>query len=393
MFGFSSLPATSAVVALALVGPGTAAAAFPRSASGSDAVTVKGNHLLRGDARWIPRGVQIVGLVAPNGSLSGKYVDANAHFGAPELQAARADHADTVRFQVSEYGLDHMDPLYSSNYVQEVRSGIQLARSTGLNVIVSLQAQWPAGQGDDCPLPNTGAERAWNQIAPMFAGDPGVLFELYNEPSLGGSYVRAYLDRRRGRRHWQLWRNGGFVPAQDGTLCQEVGMQRLIDDVRRDGADNVIIVPGLGAEQTLAGMPALTDPANPSNPQLAYGIHYPSLTAAGAWNREFGKMSATKPVIVTEWYANSVPNTNTPHCVAGEPALAAELLAYLASKQIGVVGYAFDVPGTIVVDWSYAPTTYDNFACGVPGDGPGQLLFNEFAGHSRVRRAPLLSSP
>jgi hypothetical protein len=36
-----------------------------------------------------------------------------------------------------------------------------------------------------------------------------------------------------------------------------------------------------------------------------------------------------------------------------------------------------------VADWSYAPTRYDNFACGVPGDGPGQLLFNDFAGHSR----------
>ncbi len=370
------------VVALALVGPGAAAAASPQSAPGSDAVTVQGNHLLRGGAWWIPRGVQIVGLVAPDGSLSGKYVDAHAHFGAAELQAARAEHANIVRFQVSQYGLDPMDPLYSSQYVQEVRSGIQLARSSGLNVIISLQAQGPAGLGQNCPLPNTGAERAWNQIAPMFAGDPGVLFELYNEPSLGLSYT-----------NWQLWQNGGFVPAQNGTICQEVGMQTLIDNIRQDGAGNVIIVPGLAAEFSLAGMPPLTDPANPFNPQLAYGIHYPSLTAgAGAWNSEFGNMSATEPVIVTEWYASSATNTNTPQCVTGEPALAAWLLAYLASKQIGVVGYAFDVPGTIVADWSYTPTTYDNFACGVPGDGPGQLLFNEFAGLDQAD-GPSVSDP
>jgi hypothetical protein len=361
--------ATSAMVALALVGPGAAAAASPRSASGSDAVTVQGNHLLRGGVWWIPRGVQIVGLVAPNGSLSGKYVGANAHFGATELQAARAAHADTIRFQVSEYGLDPMNPLYSPDYVQEVRSGIQLARSTGLNVIISLQAQGPAGQGQNCPLPDTGAERAWNEIAPMFADDPGVLFELYNEPALGTSYI-----------NWQLWENGGFVPAQNGTVCQEVGIQTLIDDIRQAGADNVIIVPGLAAEFSLAGMPAVTDPANPFNPQFAYGIHYPSLTGgAGVWNGEFGNMSADEPVIVTEWYANSVLNTSTPQCVTREPALAAELLAYLASKQIGIVGYAFDVPGTIVADWSYAPTTYNNFSCGVAGAGPGQLLFDEFA--------------
>ena len=122
---------TSAVVTVALVYPAGAAAAAPRFASGSDAVTVQGNHLLRGGAWWTPRGVQIVGLVAPNGSLTGKYVDAKAHFGAAELQAARSHHADTVRFQVSQYGLDPLDPLYSPKYVQEVRSGIQLAGLCG----------------------------------------------------------------------------------------------------------------------------------------------------------------------------------------------------------------------------------------------------------------------
>jgi hypothetical protein len=138
----------------------------------------------------------------------------------------------------------------------------------------------------------------------------------------------------------------------------------------------------MAAEFSLAGMPPVTDPANPYNPQFAYGVHYPTLEGgAGAWNSEFGKMSANEPVIVTEWYASSIANPNTPHCVTREPALAAWLLAYLASKQIGVVGYAFDVPGTIVANWSYTPTTYDNnFACGVPGEGPGQLLFNEYAG-------------
>jgi endoglucanase len=365
--------ASSAVMALALLNPAAAAAASPRSASSSDAVTVQGNHLLRGGAWWIPRGVQIVGLVAPDPALSGKYVDAHAHFSAAELQAAHAAHADTIRFQVSQYGLDPLDPLYSPTYVQEVRSGIQLARNTGLNVIVSLQAQGPAGaaRGQNCPLPSTGAERAWNQIAPMFAGDQGVMFELYNEPSLGLTFT-----------NWQLWLNGGFVTQQDGMVCQEVGMQTLINDIRQDGADNVIIVPGLAAEFSLAGMPRVTDPANPFNPQFAYGVHYPTLEGGpGAWNSEFANMSQTEPVIVTEWYASSVTNTNTPHCVSYEPAVAAELLAYLASKQIGVVGYAFDVPNTIVANWSYAPTAYDNnFACGVPGEGPGQLLFDEFAG-------------
>jgi hypothetical protein len=164
-------------------------------------------------------------------------------------------------------------------------------------------------------------------------------------------------------------------------------MQTLIDEIRGDGADNVIVVPGLGGEGTLAGMPTLTDPSSPSSPQLAYGVHYPSLKSGSTvWDRKFGDAAVSVPVLVTEWYANSFHL-----CTPNEPQRAAWLLAYLASKQIGVVGYAFDVPGTIVSDWSYAPTTYAHFACEpptgfgeTPGEGPhsgpGRLLFNEFAG-------------
>lgn len=369
-FVHASWLALAAACALAL-GLASTAAAAP-----TGAVTVEGAHLLRDGAVWLPRGVQIVGLVAPDGSLTGRYVAANAHFGEAELEAARAAHADVVRFQVSQYGLDPQDPLYSRAYLREVRAGIAQARALGLTVIVSLQAESPAGRTRDCPLPDAGAERVWQELAPMFGGDQGVMFELFNEPSLLASPT-----------NWQLWEYGGLVPVNGGGICQAVGMQTLIDDIRSDGAPNVIIVPGLNGEQTIAGMPTLADPASPSTPQLAYGIHYPSLTRGStSWDGQFGTASATVPVIVTEWYASSFHL-----CTPTEPQRAALLLAYLASKQIGVVGYAFDVPGTIVSGWSYAPTTYAHFGCepptpvgatpsSGPHNGPGQLLFDEYAG-------------
>lgn len=337
---------------------------------------MQGSHLVRDGAVWLPRGVQIVGLVAPQGSLTGRYVAAQAHFSIGELQAAQALHADVIRFQVSQYGLDPQDPLYSRAYVQQVRSAVEDARSLGLTAIVSLQAEAPAGRRRVCPEPDAGAERAWQQLVPMFAGDPGVMFELFNEPSLLASAT-----------NWQLWQSGGLVTLSGGGTCDAVGMQTLIDDIRADGAGNVIVVPGLAGEGTLAGMPTLTDPSSPSSPQLAYGIHYPSLSGGSTvWDRKFGDAATSVPVLVTEWYANSFHL-----CTSTQPQRAAWLLAYLASKQIGVVGYAFDVPGTIVSDWSYAPTTYAHFVCEPPtgfGEtpsegphtGPGRLLFNEFAG-------------
>jgi hypothetical protein len=341
----------------------TASAASAAVASAQDPIiTVQGNQLLRDGVPWTPRGVQIVGLVAPTGALSGKYIAANQQFGVPELQTAIADHADVVRFQVSEFGLDPEGPLYSSAYVQEVQSAVQTARSLGLAVIVSLQAEPPAGEPSRCPLPDAGAQDAWNVLAPMFADDGGVMFELYNEPAVSATPAG-----------WIQWRAGGEIIYPGGS-CQAVGMPALIADIRTLAPQNVIIVPGLGGEQSLSGRLALSDPAHPGDPQLAYGVHYPSMTRGSTfWDKTFGDASAKVPVIVTEWDANSITG-----CVPDAPAQAQLLLDYLASKRIGIVGFAFDLPGTIVADSTYAPTGYGGFTCGVPGGGPGQLLFGDF---------------
>lgn len=348
--------------------PGSSAASVGRGAAAvgpPPGVSVLGSQLVKDGVPWLPRGVQIVGLVAPDGALSGKYVDAHAHFGIGELRQAVADGADLVRFQVSQFGLDPDNRLYSPAYVSEIQSAVAMARSLGLAVIVSVQAEPPAGENTRCPLPDDGTARVWAELAQMFATDPYVMFELYNEPALGANAG-----------NWLLWLDGGELTEGNGETCQAVGVQSLIDEIRAEQAPNVIIVPGLHSEQTLSGMPIPTDPANPFNPQLAYGIHYPSLNGGiNQWNKEFGRLSVRVPVIITEWDQNSLRG-----CSANTPAGSTLLLDYLISKKIGIVGFAFDLPGTIIADWSYAPTTFTSFACGVPGGGPGQLLFNEFTG-------------
>lgn len=329
---------------------------------------MQGNQLLHNGVPWVPHGVQIVGIVAPDNALSDKYVPAHAHFGEAELQAAVAAHADLVRFQVSEFGLDPLNLLYSPAYVQEVQSAVALAHGLGLQVIVSLQAEPPAGEPTRCPLPDQGAARVWSELASMFGQDSDVMFELYNEPAVPASVSG-----------WQAWLNGGVVASSTGP-CEAVGMQALIDEIRSAGAGNVIVVPGLAGEQSLAGMPVLTDPAYPSSPQLAYGVHYPALTRPStSWDRAFGNVSARVPVLITEWDANATTN-----CLADAPERASLLLDYLNSKGIGIVGFAFDLPGTIIADWSYTPTTYSGFQCGDPDGGPGQLLLGDFSAEARA---------
>lgn len=352
---------------LALAAPSAAAAARSggRAVAAPPGVSVLGSQLLKDGVPWLPRGVQIVGLVAPDGALSGKYIAAHQNFSARELSQAVAQGADTVRFQVSQFGLDPNNTLYSPAYVQEIQNAVHLARGLGLMVIVSVQAEPPAGGSSRCPLPDTNTERVWTELALMFGNDRGVMFELYNEPALFASAT-----------NWQLWLNGGNVVQGGETVCQAVGVQSLVDVIRSEQAPNVIIVPGLSGELTLAGMPTVVDPANPADPQLAYGVHYPSLASGiSRWNQAFGQLASVVPVIVTEWDQNS-----THDCITNAPTASTFLLDYLISKQIGLVGFAFDLPGTIVADYSYAPTSFQRFACGVPNGGPGELLFTEYAG-------------
>lgn len=353
------------VAAAARSGGHAVAGARTRAVAAPPGISVLGPQLLKDGVPWIPRGVQIVGLVAPDGALSGKYIAANASFSPHELSQAVAEGADTIRFQVSQFGLDPNNTLYSPAYVHEIASGVNLARSLGLSVIVSVQAEAPAGGSSRCPLPDTGTERVWTELAQMFRNDRDVMFELYNEPGLAASAS-----------NWQLWLNGGNLNQSNGSICQAVGVQPLIDVIRSEAAPNVIIVPGLSGELTLAGVPPLVDPADPANPQLVYGVHYPSMSGGiSRWNRAFGRLASAVPVIVTEWDQNS-----THDCIANAPTVSTLLLDYLISKQIGLVGFAFDLPGTIVADYSYAPTSFAGFACGIPNGGPGQLLFNEYAG-------------
>ena len=371
-----------AAVVLSITLPSVALARThaPRATVGapvSAGLAVQGNQLYANGSAFVGRGVQIVGLVAPTSYLWGKYIAAGQHFGLPELQAAVADHANLIRFQVSEYGLDPANPEYSPSYVTSIENGVEMARSLGLYAIVSLQSESAAGlvaSANRCPLPDAGALSAWNDLASMFGDDPGVMFELYNEPGLGTTAAA-----------WSTWLNGGPVVygSQIGQSCTAVGMQQLINQIRADGAGNVIVVPALGGETNLAGMPSLSDPTNPSNPQLAYGVHYPNLaTGINAWDKAFGNFSAKAPVIITEWDGAGI----TGGCTANTPAQDEELLAYLASKRISLVGFAFDLPLTIVQDYTYAPTTFANFQCGVSG-GPGQILFDDYAAQAQAETA------
>ncbi len=317
-------------------------------------ILVQGAQVLRDGEPWIAKGVTIVGVVAPQKRLGGPFIEAHRIFGSSELEAAKQFGADLVRFQVSQGGTDPQSPIYSDEYVAEVKSAVTLARNSGFVVIVSLQNQQPSGL-DQRGMPGEKAVRAWRRLAPLFANDRGVMFEIYNEPSPNGPETILPHD-------WDTWRKT---------------MQPLVDEIRKCKAHNVLLVDGLFWAQMLRGAPELNDPLS----QIIYAEHpyYSSrLRARQDWDQMFGNFAEHHPVIVTEWNAVS-----TRDCSAGTPQFATELLAYLHDHHLGLVGWALDLPGTLIRDYSMVWTSFEGFHCGPGTDfGAGELIHRLFMNNS-----------
>jgi endoglucanase len=311
-------------------------------------IEVSGTTLLRDGKPWVPKGVEIAGFVAPLQVLKGEYLRAHEHFGQAELDAAKSYGADLIRFQLSHPGLDPQSSLHSKAYVDSVLDAVKLARKNHFSVLLVAQDQPQSGETHGRPLPDDATAGLWRALAPQFASDTGVMFELFNEPFKVPS-----------PENWSLWQDG---------------MQRSIDAVRSTGARNVILVDGLGMAHNLTGALPLHDPTQ----QLVYAVHpylWKLYRSPAAWDKYFGDFAQTHPVMASEWDALA----NRPYCTPDMVNQATTLLDYLKAHRIGIVGWAFDLPGTLIKDF-WTPTTYDGFACGTPNQGPGELLSRSFHG-------------
>jgi fibronectin type 3 domain-containing protein len=353
---------TAAALLLALVG--VRPASDPGSVAPVDYSSPKvgprlvDGQLTVGGQPFLPRGFNMIGLLAPAWCRSGQAPLAASHFGAAELDAAKAWNANTLRFQVSQRGL--ADPGVASAdraaYLAQVVAGVQLARSHGFFVIVSLQDQ-SNGCGPAHPLPTSTSVAAWQVLAPALMNDAGVLFELFNEPNVDATSAG-----------WLQWRDGG-AGATTNLGDTSVGQQALVDQVRALGAKNVLIADVLDKGEKMNGLLPLTD----SGSQLMYGIH-PYFFDNGLtwWNDKFGTASATYPVVATEW------NFRSGDCGTAKASLAVDFLAYLRSHRIGLLAHAFDVPGTTITsDWLWTPTD-----CAGSQGGSGKLTKDYFTGQT-----------
>ena len=141
------------------------------------------------------------------------------------------------------------------------------------------------------PMPDERyAPAFWTSVAHVFASNPAVIFDLYNEP-----FPNRNTDSAAS---WKCDLDGSAGGTCKGIGFRAAGMQQLLGDVRAAGATNVIMVGGPQYAGDLDHW-LQYEPVDPLG-QLAASIHV-------YWNTPASpKLVALLPVVVLEQRARSV---------------------------------------------------------------------------------------
>jgi hypothetical protein len=251
------------------------------------------------------------------------------HLSPADYQRMASWKANVVRIALNQdYWLEN-----SSSYQQTVDQQVQWAESAGLDVILDLH--W-SDKGDAANMPaqqrmaDARSLLFWQAVATRYRGDGRVLFELYNEP------------------HdvpWSVWLGGG--PSGDGFTV--AGMQQLYDAVRAMGAENLVIVGGLQYAYDLSGVSQY--PVQGHNVVYATHPYNQPSKQPGQWDFGFGTLSATYPVMATEFGDVSAACATDYY---------SEVIAYANAHDMSWSGWAWYPSGcqfpSLIADWSGTPT-------------------------------------
>ncbi len=235
------------------------ASAVTRHASGALSLRVSGNQLI--DASGNP--IRLIGVDHSGSEYA--CVDGEGFFSPSDsdtpsmIAAMKSWDINTVRVPLNEdcwLGINMPYPQYGgAAYQSAIVHYVNDLNAAGLYVILDLHWSAPGSETatGQAVAPDEGhAPAFWSSVATTFKGDPGVVFDLFNEPQnvTFGCLV-----------------NGGCTDAG----FQVAGYNQLIGDVRDAGATNVIMVAGTAYATDPLGFESVM-PDDPLG-QLAISVH------------------------------------------------------------------------------------------------------------------------
>ena len=343
-------------------------------------ITVSGRKVMRNKHRFISRGVIFEGFQFPKDAMEacepapGKKKDqafCTRHLDAMEyllhgdaLDRAKQNwKANTVRFNVNQALLDPSSALYAKQdangkpwgkkYLDLLDEAVQTARAKDFVVMIALfsgrlkraNKVYVDGKSlnklnGDSKMATARTKRAMETLAKRFKGDKEVLLEVFNEP--------YGTD--------QIYVNGG---EKDGETY--VGVKQIVAAARAEGVKTPIIVQGNGAHIT----DYLIDHLGDDN--IIYSSHWflkdgDKDGGLSQFHQAFGNAAERVPVIITAWDAtpkpkegkDGKPDTNT-WCKNDKRKikLPKVFIRYVRNRNLGLTGFAFDVPGSITKDFQH----------------------------------------
>jgi uncharacterized protein (TIGR03437 family) len=252
-----------------------------------------------------------------------------------------------------------------TRYLDQVEAAVRLANAAELVAVLAAR--------EASALPSDDALAYWRECGARFKDNPGVIFSLFHEPSIGT--IPGVSSTQRSANDWRYWAQGGIVAAGRSAI----GMRALVDAIRATGAQQLIVAP---AFHDRLGFQALPDEFLITGGNILYEAHpfFEFGLDDSARQTIFGSLAARFPLYAGEWglrLSDGGPGcTNIPRDVEQANRVIFDAATYFEQRLISWTASTFD-PGSLVGDLTdYLPTTLDRlWTCGAPSAvAPGQLL-------------------
>lgn len=191
-----------------------------------------------------------------------------------EMLALQANESQGWYSRVVRIGAhqSYNDP--AAAFANHIDPFVQQAISLGQYVIVDLHLVSNYGSGG---TPQSKVLDFWSYVAPRYANNPEVIFEIYNEPINPDD--------------WTTWKN--FI-------------QPVVDTIRAVAPNNLIL---MGNPQWSTRVnEAVTDPFTDSNMVYVYHIYPNQPATTSSLDSKFGNAANSIPIMITEFGWNSDPN-------------------------------------------------------------------------------------
>ena len=240
-----------------------------------------------------------------------------------------------------------------------VKQIVDLCAQRDIHILLDLHwsdaGQWGVSIAQH-NMPDENSLAFWQDLAKVYANHPAVLFDLYNEPHDVS---------------WDIWLKGGIVIEHDwhsgrALTYEAIGMQEILDSIRKVGAQNVVVAGGLDWAFNLSGILEGHGLSDPQGHGVIYACHfYPVIknTTVEEWAAQMEKAKELC-IIVSEFGAQNRrrnfggPGENNP--VRGEvgEAWVRHVLQVMDQRHLNWIAWDLhpNAGPCLISDWEYTPT-------------------------------------